>query len=89
VCWGDDAINGGTRRDTASRAGVATAVNAKLATGQATGEGTDTLTAVEDLLGGNGNDALTGDPGPNIINGSNGVDTCIGGGGADTFFHCP
>ncbi len=85
---GDDVVVGGTGRDMMNFFGLSGPVTANLATGTATGEGSDTMSEVEDLTGGNGNDSLTGDANPNIIDGSNGVDSCVGGGGLDTFFRC-
>ena len=86
---GDDDVWGGEGRDQVSWFGAPGPITADLAAGTATGQGTDRLSEVEDLGGGNGNDSLTGDAGPNIIDGSNGSDSCVGGGGLDTFFRCP
>jgi Ca2+-binding RTX toxin-like protein len=43
----------------------------------------ETLTGVENLVGGGENDVLIGDSGPNSINGAEGCDTIQGGGGDD------
>lgn len=43
----------------------------------------DTLTGIEDVWGGDGNDALTGDAGDNILDGGPGADAIAGGGGID------
>ena len=86
---GDDDVWGGDGRDQVSWFGAPLPITADLAAGTATGQGADRLAEVEDLGGGNGNDSLTGDAGPNIIDGSNGSDSCVGGGGLDTFFRCP
>jgi Ca2+-binding RTX toxin-like protein len=53
---------------------------------QATGAGNWTLNGVENLSGGIGNDALTGDGGANILAGYTGNDTLIGGAGNDVLY---
>jgi Ca2+-binding RTX toxin-like protein len=81
---GNDLIAGGFGNDTASYAGAANAVTVSLAlTGaQSTGgAGSDTLTGIENLIGGNGNDRLTGDFQDNQLDGGPGNDTLVGGGG--------
>ncbi len=84
---GADHLNGGAGgSDTASFAGLSTAVDANLATGIATGQGTDTLTSIENLTGSLQNDTLTGDGNPNVLSGLNGGDNITGGPGADAFF---
>jgi len=70
---GNDSIDGGAGIDTLSFATVTTAVVASLAAGTAVaaGFGTDTLTGIESLIGGSGNDVLTGGAGmqmPSIPN---------------------
>jgi Ca2+-binding RTX toxin-like protein len=73
---GDDDLDGGGGADTASFAGLAQGVDANLATGAATGQGTDTLTGIENLTGSSQDDALSGDGGGNAFNGGPaGVDT--------------
>ena len=72
---GNDSIDGGAGIDTLSFATATTAVVASLATGTAVaaGFGTDTLTGIESLIGGGGNDVLTGGVGvqvpsiPNLV----------------------
>jgi uncharacterized delta-60 repeat protein len=68
--------------DTLSYAGTRQAVSVNLATGTATGF--TSIAGVENLLGGRGNDHLTGDGHSNSLNGGSGNDTLSGGGGADT-----
>ena len=89
---GDDTLVGGTGSDTASFAGGA-AVDASLATGVANGQGTDSLSGIENLTGSDNNDTLTGDAtnnvlngglGNDLLNGGAGNDAIIGGGGNDT-----
>jgi Ca2+-binding RTX toxin-like protein len=85
---GNDLIDGGTGIDTASYADATSGVKVSLAvTGaQSTGgSGSDTLVGIENLLGSNYADTLTGDAGANRLNGGAGGDTLTGGAGADTF----
>ena len=79
---GNDTFNGGPGSDTASFAGGA-AVNASLTTRTATGQGSDTLTAMETLIGSSFADTLTGNAGSNRINGGDGDDTLRGRDGND------
>lgn len=51
---------------------------------QDTGQGSWTITNIENLSGGVANDVLTGDDNWNVLAGDNGDDTLYGGGGADT-----
>ncbi|SFM63086.1 type I secretion C-terminal target domain (VC_A0849 subclass), partial [Pseudomonas sp. ok602] len=83
---GADLLDGGTGIDTASYAHATAGVTVNLGTliAQNTiGAGTDTLTSIENLVGSNYNDTLTGDNGNNVINGGLGNDTLNGGGGDD------
>jgi Ca2+-binding RTX toxin-like protein len=80
---GNDTIDGGASKDTASFASAAAGVNASLATGSATGDGSDSLNAVENLTGSPQGDTLTGNSAANVIDGGDGDDTMTGGGGAD------
>jgi Ca2+-binding RTX toxin-like protein len=59
-------------------------VTADLSSGSATGDGTDTLTGIENLFGSRFDDALTGDVAPNKLSGGGGNDTLSGGDGDDT-----
>ncbi len=54
-----------------------------LAAQNTVGAGTDTLTGIENLVGSNFNDTLTGDGASNRINGGLGHDVLNGGGGDD------
>jgi len=93
---GNDLIDGGGGTDTVSYTGTSAAVTVSLtkSTSQNTGgAGTDTITNVENLTGGNGNDRLTGSSarnalsggkGNDVLRGSAGNDTIIGGAGNDT-----
>lgn len=83
---GDDALDGGGGADTASYSLAAGAVIVNLSTtgAQNTGAaGTDTLIAMENLLGSNFNDVLTGDGAANTLNGGSGDDWLDGGAGND------
>ncbi|MDX6663559.1 MAG: hypothetical protein QOG09_1661, partial [Solirubrobacterales bacterium] len=86
----DDIIDGKTGNDTASfhdpaaDPGANLAVDLGVSGPQNTQAGSDTLAGIENLTGGDGNDALTGDGNPNTLDGGSGVDTLTGNGGADT-----
>ncbi len=84
---GDDILDGGAGTDTVTYAGQAESVTVSLAvtTAQATGmAGSDQLINVENLIGGNGNDVLTGNADANNLNGGAGDDFITGGAGNDT-----
>lgn len=84
---GNDNLNGGANSDTASYADATAGVtvNLTLAGAQNTvGAGSDTLTLIENVLGSNFSDTLTGDANVNILTGGGGNDTLNGGTGADT-----
>ncbi|HEX8101996.1 MAG TPA: calcium-binding protein [Solirubrobacteraceae bacterium] len=89
---GADAMNGGTGiHDAASYDDRTTAVTARLATNDVSGNADDGSAGarddiaadVEDLVGGGGDDTLTGTDGPNLLRGGNGNDTLAALGGAD------
>ena len=48
--------------------------------------GPDTLEAVENVIGSDGDDEINGDDAPNLLGGSRGDDEIAGGGGADTLW---
>ncbi|MHC8368067.1 retention module-containing protein [Pseudomonas sp. ZT5P21] len=84
---GNDLLDGGTGIDTASYAHATAGVKVDLSLlgGQNTvGAGTDTLTAIENLIGSDFDDKLTGDTHNNIITGGLGNDLLIGGLGNNT-----
>ncbi len=81
---GNDTIEGSTGTDMVSYEVSPSAVTANLTTGTATGEGTDTLTGIENLNGSPLNDTLIGDVGPNVLHGLAGDDTMSGSDGDDT-----
>ncbi len=86
---GDDTVDGRGGSDTVSYAGTVSSVTVDLdfGTNQATGPdiGTDQLTSIENIIGGFGNDILSGDAGPNILRGGPGADMLDGRDGDDTF----
>ena len=81
---GNDTLDGGLGTDTANFSSSSAPITASLTTNTATGEGSDTLTAIENLVGSSNNDTLTGSEGNNIINGGALGDSLTGMGGADT-----
>jgi glucose/arabinose dehydrogenase/Ca2+-binding RTX toxin-like protein len=90
---GDDTLDGGLGTDKASYSASLTAVTASLATNSSAGEGSDTFSGVENLLGSPKADTLTGSAANNTLTGGGGSDTesggagsdkVVGGGGADT-----
>ncbi|MBS1895727.1 MAG: hypothetical protein JST59_30885 [Actinobacteria bacterium] len=93
---GTDSIDGGPGvGDTASFAmsgsggtssGTSNGVRVDLAAGTADGDGDDTLSGIEDLVGSPFADTLVGDAGPNALFGGGGIDELIGGGGGDQDF---
>jgi VCBS repeat-containing protein len=83
---GNDILDGGTGIDTASYAHATAGVTVDLSllgAQNTLGAGTDTLTGIENLIGSNFNDTLTGDASNNVINGGLGNDILRGGGGDD------
>lgn len=80
---GDDTIDGGTDVDTVIHLGAVGPVTASLAIGKATGEGTDTLTGIENMHGTDYADRLIGSAGQNLIWGRAGEDEISGGDSPD------
>ena len=94
---GNDTLIGGPGNDTASYANAAPDgargelvasgfgdVNVNLTTGIATGAmGSDTLIGIENVIGGHGDDTLTGNAGRNVLSGGAGNDFLLGEGGND------
>lgn len=82
---GADTLIGGAGRDRADYSAMTGAVVVSLATGLSSGAaGADVLSDIEDVRGGSGSDALTGNGDANLLLGENGSDTLEGGLGADT-----
>lgn len=80
---GDDAFVGGTGVNVVVYAGARTGVEVDLTTGIATGQGTDSLSNIQMVLGTQFADTLRGDDQPNAFEGEGGRDTIDGGGGQD------
>jgi Ca2+-binding RTX toxin-like protein len=85
---GDDTLFGGAGSDTASykwaRNGVVVDLSI-LEEQQTRGDGVDTLISIENLIGSDSGDILTGDAEANVLNGEFGADILTGGAGADRF----
>jgi Ca2+-binding RTX toxin-like protein len=83
---GNDTLAGGDGIDTASWAGLTTSVTVdlKLSGPQNSGSGLDSLSGIENLIGGSGADRLSGDDGANRIDAGDGDDWVDGGLGNDT-----
>jgi Ca2+-binding RTX toxin-like protein len=84
---GADTLNGGNGFDTATYAGSAAAVTVDLNTGLGSGGDAagDTLIAIENLIGSNLADTLSGNAFTNILDGGGGADTLAGRGGSDIY----
>ncbi len=84
---GNDFLDGGTGTDLAyfgrSVFAISVSINS-IGPALATGNGTDTLVAIEGVIGGLGSDSIQGDGFANRIGGGEGNDTLDGGGGIDT-----
>jgi Ca2+-binding RTX toxin-like protein len=86
---GTDTLDGGAGNDTADYSDKPTSVfvtlsGATLATVFINSIAEDSIKNIESVIGGSGNDTLTGDGLSNTLNGGLGDDTLIGGVGADT-----
>jgi Ca2+-binding RTX toxin-like protein len=90
-----DTLAGGADNDTASfvnayngggagTTGVTVDLNLQGAAQNTVAAGNDTLSGIENLIGSQYNDTLTGDGNDNFIEGGLGTDTLVGGGGNDT-----
>ena len=84
---GNNSYDGGLGTDTYDLSATAAAATVNLVTGVSASAdtGTDTLAGIENVVGGSGNDTLTGDGTDNVITGGAGNDTVVGGAGNDTF----
>ena len=69
--------------DSANYAGATANLVVNVQAGTATGEGSDTLSSIENVTGGSGQDVLTGNGDANVLLGGNGLDTLSGAGGND------
>jgi Ca2+-binding RTX toxin-like protein len=83
----NDTLDGGKGINTASYDNIFPSVVVSLAIAgpqNTGGGGVDTLTHIQNLVGGFGDDSLTGDIHNNALSGGNGNDSLYGGGGNDT-----
>ena len=81
---GDDAIDGGAGIDTVDYSEATSGVTVDLSAGRADGEGHDTLSNIENVVGSDHDDTISGDDGSNVLEGGAGDDQISGGGGDDT-----
>ena len=81
---GDDALDGGGGNDRLLFDFAAAAVAVDLGAGTATGQGTDSLSGIENVTGSAQADAITGSGAANDLIGGLGADTLDGAGGDDT-----
>ena len=89
---GNDLLDGGAGNDTASYAGAGAGVTVSLALAgeqNTIGAGLDKLVSIENLIGSNYDDKLTGDDHANTLIGGLGNDVLIGGGGDDLLIGGP
>ncbi len=88
---GGDVLNGGVGSDAASYVSSVYAVNVNLGTGVTSGgqSNGDSFVSIENLIGSQLGDVLSGDGAANRINGGAGNDALSGGGGDDTFVFAP
>ena len=77
----DDSLNGGPGDDTGDYSSSGAGVTVDLSNGaaQATGQGTDTLSGIDNLIGTSQTDVLTGDGAVNTINAGDGTDDIVRG----------
>ena len=84
---GNDSIDGGVGTDTVGYLGIIDAhVDLSQTGAQNTGYGVDTLTSIENIILGSGNDVLTGSTLANVIAAGSGSDSVSGGDGNDTLY---
>ena len=83
---GDDTYVGGDGVDTVTYTSAISSIAVNLALGTASGIeiGNDTLISIENIVGGQADDSLTGDASDNVIEGYLGDDQIDGGAGTDT-----
>ncbi len=80
---GDDTLVGSSGNDTADFRAAAAGVAVNLFAGTALGQGTDTLSGIENVIGSAFGDLLVGDGSNNELRGDTGGDTLRGGDGND------
>jgi serralysin len=82
---GNDSLIGGEGLDLVGYAGATDAVTVDLVGNRVTSAaGNDTLSRIENVLGGDGADSILGDAAANILTGGNGADTLAGSAGNDS-----
>jgi hypothetical protein len=87
---GFDNLNGGSGIDTVTYASDSAGVNVNLLFNFANGGplvDSDSLFEIENVIGGSGNDTITGDGNANVLNGGSGNDFLYGGSGDDTILY--
>lgn len=84
---GNDSYVGGTGSDTIDLSGITGNTTINLASGFSNGTqiGSDSLTGIENVIGGSGNDTITGNTQANVFRGGAGNDSISAGNGNDTF----
>ena len=80
---GNDELDGGTDDDLVDYSGAGSDLTINLATGVATGQGTDVLISIEDVIGSSKDDSITGDDASNEITAGSGDDYVDAGSGDD------
>jgi Ca2+-binding RTX toxin-like protein len=83
---GDDTLDGGIGNDTADFSGSPAAISASLADNTATGEGSDILANISNLVGSSLGDTLIGSSANNGLRGARGADTLEGLAGVDKLY---
>jgi Ca2+-binding RTX toxin-like protein len=79
----DDELRGNGGSDTVSAAGSAVPVTINLRLGVASGDGSDSLHSMENAIGGQAGDSLTGSDSGNFLDGAGGNDSILGLDGDD------
>ena len=80
---GDNELNGGAGIDAANYSTFFSRLSIDLLTGRVKGSSTDVLFAIENIIGGKGNDTITGNAESNEITAGSGNDTVDAGAGDD------
>jgi Ca2+-binding RTX toxin-like protein len=81
---GNDTVEGGGGPDTVDFTGATAGVVVDLVAGTATGDGSDTLSAISSVMGSANGDTIAGDDRRNTLSGGAGDDTIAGNEGDDT-----
>ena len=91
---GADTMIGGLGQDVADYSSLTKTITVDLAAGKVSGADSDLVSEIENVIGGSGNDLLSGDdaanvldggPGSDLYSGGNGDDTLVAGSGDDTY----